>query len=69
MADVTYKVPAIEPGDYYFLCAVHENMNGTLQVRPEAGGRTSWIGRPRRIGPAGRSGRTVARSFAGALNP
>jgi plastocyanin len=36
--DITYNVPAIDEGDYYFLCQVHPNMNGTLQVRPETGG-------------------------------
>jgi plastocyanin len=38
VADITYKVPAIDEGDFYFLCSVHPNMNGTLQVRPETGG-------------------------------
>ncbi len=38
VADITYKVPAIEAGDYYFLCGVHPPMNGTLLVRPEADG-------------------------------
>ena len=38
VAQITYHVPAIAEGDYYFLCEVHLNMNGTLQSRPEAGG-------------------------------
>ncbi len=38
VADITYQVPAIDEGDYYFLCRVHPNMNGTLQARPETGG-------------------------------
>jgi plastocyanin len=38
VADITYNVPAIDEGDYYFLCRVHPNMNGTLQARPETGG-------------------------------
>jgi len=38
VADITYDVPAITEGDYYFLCRIHPNMNGTLQARPETGG-------------------------------
>ena len=34
---VTYEVPALEPGDYYFACKIHPNMNGTLKVLPETG--------------------------------
>jgi plastocyanin len=34
-ADITYQVPALDPGDYYFLCKVHPNMNGTLKAMPE----------------------------------
>ncbi len=36
-AEVTYQVPALAPGDYYFLCAVHPNMNGTVNALPETG--------------------------------
>lgn len=36
VAQVTYHVPAIAEGDYYFLCEIHVNMNGTLLSRPEA---------------------------------
>jgi hypothetical protein len=32
-----YQVPALEEGDYYFLCRVHPNMNGTVLARPETG--------------------------------
>jgi len=38
VTSVTYHVPALQPGSYYFLCQVHPNMNGTVQVVPEAGG-------------------------------
>ena len=38
VSEITYNVPAIDEGDFYFLCSVHPNMNGTLQVRPETGG-------------------------------
>jgi plastocyanin len=38
VADITYHVPAIAAGDYYFLCEIHPNMNGTLKALPEAGG-------------------------------
>ena len=30
---VTYSVPALQPGTYYFHCDVHPNMNGTLVVK------------------------------------
>jgi plastocyanin len=36
-AQVTYHVPALEAGDYYFLCKIHPNMNGTLTAMPESG--------------------------------
>lgn len=36
-ADITYQVPALDEGDYYFLCSIHPNMNGTVQARPEQG--------------------------------
>jgi hypothetical protein len=38
VATTTYQVPALTEGDYYFLCAIHPNMNGTVQARPESGG-------------------------------
>ncbi len=31
-AQVTYQVPALEPGEYQFICSVHPNMTGTLTV-------------------------------------
>jgi plastocyanin len=34
---ITYNVPAIPVGTYYFQCEVHPNMNGTVQAMPEAG--------------------------------
>jgi plastocyanin len=37
VADATYHVGALQPGDYYFACKIHPNMNGTLQARPESG--------------------------------
>ena len=36
-AQVTYHVPAIAQGDYYFQCKIHPNMNGTLRAVPESG--------------------------------
>jgi plastocyanin len=30
---VTYTVPPLPPGEYYFLCTVHPMMNGTVLVR------------------------------------
>jgi plastocyanin len=36
-AQVTYRVPALAAGDYYFLCRIHPNMNGTLRALPESG--------------------------------
>ncbi|HEX6230368.1 MAG TPA: cupredoxin domain-containing protein [Actinomycetota bacterium] len=31
-AQIDYTIPALEPGEYYFLCIVHPNMNGTVIV-------------------------------------
>jgi plastocyanin len=31
-AQVTYTIPPLEPGEYYFLCIVHPFMNGTVVV-------------------------------------
>lgn len=30
---ITYDVPALEAGEYYFLCDLHPEMNGTLTVK------------------------------------
>ncbi len=37
VATITYQVPALDPGDYYFLCRIHPNMNGTVRAILEAG--------------------------------
>jgi plastocyanin len=29
---VTYEIPALEPGEYYFRCDVHPDMDGTVVV-------------------------------------
>lgn len=34
---ITYNVPAMPVGTYYFQCEVHPNMNGTVQAMAEAG--------------------------------
>lgn len=31
-ATTTINVPALEPGEYFFVCDVHTNMNGTIVV-------------------------------------
>lgn len=31
-ATTTITVPALDPGEYYFVCDVHTNMNGTIVV-------------------------------------
>jgi plastocyanin len=31
-AEVDYEIPALEAGEYYFLCIVHPNMSGTVVV-------------------------------------
>jgi plastocyanin len=31
-AETTITVPALEPGEYYFVCDVHPDMNGTIVV-------------------------------------
>lgn len=33
LATRTYRVPALPPGDHYFVCDVHPMMNGTVEVR------------------------------------
>ncbi len=35
VASATYQVPALEEGEYYFLCTIHPNMNGTVEARAE----------------------------------
>lgn len=50
-ADVTYQVPSLAEGDYYFLCRIHPNMKGTVQARPESGPS----GPPGSAGPGGGS--------------
>lgn len=35
---VTYRIPPLQPGDYYFQCIVHPPMNGTVVVGGPAGG-------------------------------
>ena len=57
LASVTYNVPAIPEGDYYFLCRIHPNMNGALLSRPETGGPPGpggppGLGAPQASGPA-----------------
>ena len=37
-ATVQYQVPALEPGEYYFQCNVHPNMNGKVVVSDAGGG-------------------------------
>jgi plastocyanin len=29
---VDYEIPPLPPGEYYFLCIVHPDMNGTVVV-------------------------------------
>jgi len=53
VASITYNVPAIGEGDYYFLCRIHPNMNGTLLSRPETGGPSGSEGPG---GPSGSGG-------------
>lgn len=37
-ADATYHVPQLAAGDYYFLCKIHPNMNGTIHALAAGGG-------------------------------
>lgn len=37
-ATVQYQVPALQPGEYYFQCNVHPNMNGSVVVSDTGGG-------------------------------
>jgi len=56
-AEVTYKVPSLPEGDYYYLCTIHPNMNGSLLSRPETGGSG---------GPGGSPGAPAAPAPSGA---
>jgi plastocyanin len=38
VTSVTYNVPTLAPGTYYFQCKVHPNMNGTVTAAAESGG-------------------------------
>ncbi len=33
VATKTYDVPALDPGDYTFICSVHANMTGTMTAK------------------------------------
>jgi len=46
VASITYQVPALTEGDYYFLCIVHPNMNGTVRAMAETGGPGGPEGQP-----------------------
>lgn len=51
---ITYHVPALQPGNYYFQCEVHPNMNGAVNALPESGGPPPASGGPTGSGaPAG----------------
>jgi plastocyanin len=49
-ATITYHVPALRPGDYYFQCKIHPNMNGTVNAVPESGPPAS--GSPPGVSPS-----------------
>jgi plastocyanin len=36
---ITYTIPSLDPGQYYFRCDVHTTMNGTVVVSKPSGGR------------------------------
>jgi len=38
IVSITYHVPALAPGEYYFLCKIHPNMNGVVEAIQEPGG-------------------------------
>ena len=50
---ITYQVPELPEGDYYFLCRIHPNMNGNVEARPESGGPPGGTGPPGAPGPPG----------------
>jgi len=52
VATVTYQVPALEEGNYYFVCVVHPNMNGTVIALTETGGPAPPAGGPGGGSPA-----------------
>jgi plastocyanin len=55
VASITYQVPELAEGNYYFLCSVHPNMNGTVQAMPETGGPAPGPGGPNSTGVPGQS--------------
>ena len=45
---ITYNVEPLAEGSYYFLCAIHPNMNGTVEALPET---STGAATGRRTGP------------------
>jgi plastocyanin len=63
VATQTYEVPAMDPGEYYFQCDVHPNMNGVWNVVEgsgggDGGGETGATGATGATGGTGATGTT-----------
>ncbi len=52
-ATVTYEIPPLPAGEYYFHCDVHPNMNGAVVVGGAATGATGATGPTAATGPTG----------------
>jgi plastocyanin len=55
---IEYGVPPLQPGQFYFHCDVHPNMNGTVVVGDDGGGQTGGTGATG--GQTGATGGTAA---------
>ncbi|MGZ5352720.1 MAG: cupredoxin domain-containing protein [Actinomycetota bacterium] len=64
---VTYQVPALDAGDYYFQCDVHPTMNGVLQVGGGGGGDGGATGATGATGASGATGETGGDGGGGTL--
>jgi plastocyanin len=71
---ITYDVPALDKGSYYFHCDVHPNMSGTINAGADTAGASGATGTngvtgggtgPATSGPTGASGATGASSGGG----
>jgi plastocyanin len=55
-ATVEYQIPALDPGEYYFLCIVHPNMSGAVTVTEAGGGEEPPSGETAPVEPTGATG-------------
>jgi plastocyanin len=56
---IEYRIPPLPPGEYYFQCDVHPNMNGRVVVTARGGGEGGGPGEDGGAGPGGGGAVTV----------